>query len=55
MVVVDRFSKFAHFTSLKRQYTDPQVTKIFCDDVICLYGLLKSIVSNWNRLFTSKF
>lgn len=55
MVVVDRLSKAAHFVALKHPYTATSVARAFMDNIVKLHGLPKSIVSNRDRIFTSKF
>ena len=39
LVVVDKFSKFAHFISLRHPFTTASVAKIFMDQVYRLHGL----------------
>ncbi|KAL0439603.1 UNVERIFIED_CONTAM: Transposon Ty3-G Gag-Pol polyprotein [Sesamum latifolium] len=55
MVVVDRLTKYSHFLALKHPYTATSVAKVFFDHICKLHGLPVSIVSDRDRLFTSKF
>jgi hypothetical protein len=55
MVVVDRFSKYAHFMSLIHPYSAPTMANIFMDNVYKLHGLPTSIVSDRDPVFLSKF
>lgn len=55
LVVVDRFTKYAHFLSLKHPFSASQVAELFLDRVAQLYGMPKSIVSDRDRVFTSSF
>lgn len=54
-VVVDRFSKYAHFLALSHPYTAVSVAKLFFDNIFKLHGLPKTIVSNRDVTFTSSF
>ena len=53
MVVVDRFTKFAHFVPLRHPFHAPQVAKAFWDNVVKLHGIPTSIVSDRDKVFTS--
>lgn len=55
IVVVDRLTKYAHFMPLKTEYTSKSVAKTFINTVVKLHGMPKSIVSNIDRIFTSRF
>jgi hypothetical protein len=55
LTVVDRFSKYAHFVPIGHPYTATSVAKVFFDSVVRLHGILESIVSDRNPIFTSKF
>jgi hypothetical protein len=55
MVVVDHFSKYAHFMSLSHPYSAPTVAKIFMDNVYKLHGLPASVVNDRDPVFLSKF
>ncbi|KAG8083445.1 hypothetical protein GUJ93_ZPchr0015g6658 [Zizania palustris] len=55
LVVVDRFSKFAHFLALKHPFTALHVAKLFLDRIVSLYGIPTSLVSDRDRVFTSTF
>lgn len=55
LVVVDRFTKFAHFIPLKHPYTAQQVALLFLERIVALYGLPKTIVSDRDAVFTSQF
>ncbi|XP_030479163.2 uncharacterized protein LOC115696402 [Cannabis sativa] len=55
LVVVDRFTKYAHFGALSNQYTATKVVELFSNMVIKLHGLPRSIVSDRDPIFTSAF
>ena len=45
-VVVDRYSKYAHFGPLPTTHTASQVADLFCSMVIYLHGIPRSIISD---------
>lgn len=55
LVVVDRFTKYAHFIPLKHPFTAHQVGSSVLHHVVKLHGLPNTIVSNRDRIFTSSF
>jgi hypothetical protein len=55
MVVVDHLSKYAHLIPLKHPYTAIIVAKAFISNIIRLYGILTSIVSECDKVFISIF
>jgi hypothetical protein len=55
MVVVDRFSKFAHFIPLLHPFSAQQVAQVFLDNIYRLHGMPTHIISDRDRIFTSAF
>ncbi len=55
LVVVDRFIKYMHFIPLARPYTAAKVATLFLQHVFKLHGMLTSIVSDRDTVFTSLF
>jgi hypothetical protein len=55
LIVVDRFSKAAHFILLHHPYTATKVACTFFDVVVRLHAIPSSIVSDRDPVFTSGF
>ena len=55
LVVTDRLTKYAHFISYKKDSTAEELAYAFNKNVIANHGILKEIISNRDKLFTSKF
>ena len=54
-VVVDRFSKMAHFVPCKKTITSEDKAKLFIDNIYRYHGLLDGIVFDRGPQFVSKF
>ena len=46
IVIVDRFTKHAHFIGLTHPYTAQEIAKVFLDQVMKLHEIPKAIVLN---------
>ncbi|KAL5570638.1 hypothetical protein UlMin_027213 [Ulmus minor] len=54
-VVVDRLTKSAHFMSIKTTFSLEQLATLYVQEIVRLHGVPKSIVSDRDARFTSKF
>ena len=55
MVVVDRFTKSAHFVSLSHPFDALKVARIFLHQICKLHGVPLSTLSDRDKVFTSHF
>lgn len=55
MVVVDIFAKYAHFIAMPPSLTVAFTASIFISKVCCYHGLLKTIISDRDKIFLSAF
>jgi len=53
LVVVDRFTKYAHFLPMSHPFTVQDVITLFLDNIFELHGIPTVIVSDRDRIFTS--
>ena len=54
-IVVDRFSKTAHFIPTQTQINAPDLAKLFLDNIFRIHGFPRSIVSDRELYFLSNF
>lgn len=55
LVIVDRFTKYAHFVPLTHPYTAKIVSEAFIHNVFKLHGMPKTIISDRDPVFLSSF
>jgi hypothetical protein len=53
LTVVDHFSKYVYFITLRHPYSATTVAKAFFDQIVRLHRLPSSIVSDRDPIFTS--
>lgn len=54
-VVVDRFTKYAHFIALSHPISASSLAQVFVESIYKLHGLPSYIVSDRDTIFTSNF
>jgi transposase InsO family protein len=54
-VIIDHFSKVAHFISIKTTYKRAKLAELYIARIVCLHGVHKKIVSDRGTQFTSRF
>jgi len=55
LVIIDCLSKFAHFLPLTTDFSTPKVADVFIKEIVSIHGLSQTIVSDCDKVFTSKF
>jgi len=55
LVMVDRFTKMAHFTHCSKSITAEETAQLILDGIVRLHGLPKEIVFDRGLQFASKF
>ena len=53
-VIVDRFSKTAHFLAMKKKQSVESLARLYVENIVKLHGVPKSIISDRDPRFTSR-
>ena len=54
-VIVDRLTKSAHFIPVRTDFSLQKLAKLYVAEIVRLYGVLVSIISDRDPRFTSRF
>ena len=54
-MIIDRLTKTAHFIPVHTSYSVKKYTEIYLDQIICLHGVPKTIVSDRGSQFVARF
>jgi hypothetical protein len=52
LVIVDKFTKYGHFITLKHPYTALSIAQLFINNIYLLHGLPEVIISDRDKEFT---
>jgi hypothetical protein len=55
LVIVDKFTRYAHFVALHHPFTTAMVAQVFVDTVYKSHGMPAIIIYDRDPIFTSKF
>ncbi|KAI3815282.1 hypothetical protein L1987_14944 [Smallanthus sonchifolius] len=54
-VIVDRLTKSAHFLPIREDYKMEKLARIYINEIVVRHGILLSIISDRDSMFTSRF
>lgn len=54
-VIIERLTKSAHFLAMETADPLSQLAKLYIQEIVCLPGIVMSIVSDQDSRFTSRF
>jgi hypothetical protein len=54
-VIVDRFTKSAHFIPVSTTYEVRQYAKLYISHIVCYHGMPKAIISDRGSIFVALF
>jgi transposase InsO family protein len=54
-VIIDRLTRSAHFIPINTKYRVEKYTEIYIAHVLCLHGVLKTIISDQRSQFVTRF
>jgi hypothetical protein len=53
--IVDRLTKTAHFIAVHTTYSVQQYSEIYMDQIVCLHGILRTIIADRGTQFVARF
>ena len=53
-VIIDRFSKTAHFLAIKKKQSVESLAHLYIESIVRMHGVLKSIILDRDPRFTSR-
>lgn len=54
LVMIDTFSKYAHFLPVSHPYTAQQIAQLYIDQIYRLHGMPEALILDRDAVFTSK-
>jgi hypothetical protein len=54
-VIIDWLTKSAHFIPVHTRYRAEKYAELYISRILCLYGVLKTIISDWDPQFVARF
>ena len=55
LLVVDKLTNSSHFIQFRDTYGVTDVERVFINEIVCLHGVSKKIISDQDPKFTSRF
>jgi len=55
LIMIDKLIKYSHVIACKKKFTTKQLKYIVLNQLIRYYNILKELISNRDKLFTSNY